>query len=376
MKKILANGKTGGMLAYSRRKEGTVLKIVVLGGGISTERQVSLVSATSVCKALRSLGHQAVFVDLFLGLEDFDGPLDSIFDIPDGRCGQVAIEKQAPDISAVIASRKDQSASRLGKNVLEVCRLADCVFLGLHGADGEDGKIQAALELLGVPYTGSGHLGSAMAMDKAVAKRIMESCGVRTPAWRELRYTAEEIPTLAESLPVPCAVKVVGGGSSIGVALPETRDELRNALQEILHYGDRVVVEEKIHGRELTVPVLDGKALSPIEIVPPEGKDFDYVSKYQSGSEGAREICPAPITEAERELISEAALRIHAALGLSVYSRTDFILDQEGRAWCLEVNTLPGMTPNSLIPKAAAIAGMSYAELCEKIVLLSLKARR
>ncbi len=352
------------------------MKIVVLGGGISTERQVSLVSATSVCKALRSLGHQAVFVDLFLGLEDYDGPLESIFDIPDGRCGQVAIEKQAPDLAAVIASRKDQSASRLGKNVLEACRLADCVFLGLHGADGEDGKIQAALDLLGVPYTGSGPLGSAMAMDKAVAKRIMESCGVRTPAWRELRYTAEEIPALAESLPVPCAVKVVGGGSSIGVALPETREELLDALQEILHYGDRIVVEEKIHGRELTVPVLDGKALSPIEIVPPEGKDFDYVSKYQSGSEGAREICPAPITEAERKLISDAALQIHGALGLSVYSRTDFILDREGRAWCLEVNTLPGMTPNSLIPKAAAVAGMNYAELCEKIVLLSLKVQR
>ena len=205
------------------------MKIVVLGGGISTERQVSLVSATSVCKALRSLGHQAVFVDLFLGLEDYDGPLESIFDIPDGRCGQVAIEKQAPDLAAVIASRKDQSASRLGKNVLEVCRLADCVFLGLHGADGEDGKIQAALDLLGVPYTGSGPLGSAMAMDKAVAKRIMESCGVRTPAWRELRYTAEEIPALAESLPVPCAVKVVGGGSSIGVALPALPGALRDA---------------------------------------------------------------------------------------------------------------------------------------------------
>ncbi len=375
-KKDLANDRTGGMLTYSLRKEGTALKIVVLGGGISTERHVSLVSATSVCKALRRLGHQAVFVDMFMGLEDWNAPLETVFDLPDGRCGHVAIEKTAPDLNAVMASRKDQSPSRLGKNVLELCRLADCVFLGLHGADGEDGKIQAALELLGVPYTGSGPLGSAMAMDKAVAKRIMESCGVRTPAWRELRYTAEDIPALAEELPVPCAVKVVGGGSSIGVSLPETREELHAALKEILRYGDRVVVEEKIRGRELTVPVFDGKALSPIEIIPPEGKDFDYVSKYQSGSDGARELCPAPITEAERDMISEAALKIHGALGLSVYSRTDFILDKEGRAWCLEVNTLPGMTPNSLIPKAAALAGMSYAQLCEKIVLLSMKVRR
>ncbi len=352
------------------------MKIVVLGGGISTERQVSLVSATSVCRALRSLGHQAVFVDLYLGIEETDVSLEQLFDAPDGRCGQVGIEKTAPDLAAVRASRKDQSDSRIGKNVLEICKLADCVYLGLHGQDGEDGKIQATLDMLGVPYTGSGPLGSGMAMDKAVAKRIMESCGVRTPAWQELSYTAEQIPALAEMLPVPCAVKVVGGGSSIGVALPETREELRSALEEILRYGDRVVVEEKIRGRELTVPVLDEKALSPIEIVPPKGKDFDYVSKYQSGSEGARELCPAPISDQERALVSEAALRIHAALGLSVYSRSDFILDGEGRAWCLEVNTLPGMTPASLIPKAAKLEGLSYAALCEKIVLLSLAQRR
>ena len=351
------------------------MKILVLGGGISTERQVSLVSAVSVCKALRSLGHQAVFVDLFLGLEDWEGPLERVFDSEDGRCGQVSISKDAPDLKQVRASRKDQSPSRIGKNVLELCKLADCVFLGLHGADGEDGKIQAALDLLGVAYTGSSPLGSAMAMDKAVAKRIMESCGVLTPAWRELRYTREDIPRLAQELPCPCAVKVVDGGSSIGVTLPDTREELSRALEELLPFDSRVVVERKIRGRELTVPILDGKALSPIEIVPPEGHDFDYVSKYQSGDEGARELCPAPITEAERQLVSEAALRIHQALGLAVYSRTDFILDEDGKAWCLEVNTLPGMTPNSLIPKSAALAGLSYPELCEKIVLLSLQSR-
>lgn len=348
------------------------MKIVVLGGGLSTERHVSLVTATSVCKALRQRGHQAIFVDMYLGLENFEGPLETAFDAADGFCGDVAIEKTAPDLAAVKASRRLGGPGRLGKNVLEVCALADCVFLGLHGADGEDGKIQAALELLGVPYTGSGPLSSGMAMDKAVAKMVMNSCGVLTPKGKEVTYTSEDIPTLTETLPVPCAVKVVGGGSSIGVALPDTREQLREALEEILRYGNRVVVEEKIAGRELTVPVLDGQYLSPIEIVPPEGMTFDYVAKYQSGAEAARELCPAPITEAEKQLLGAAALKLHHALGLSVYSRTDFILDKEGRAWCLEVNTLPGMTPNSLIPKAAAVAGMSYGELCEKIVLLSL----
>ena len=351
------------------------MKIVVLGGGISTERHVSLVTGTSVCRALRARGHKAIFVDMFLGLESYDGALEDAFDAPDGFCGKVAIEKTAPDLDAVKAARKDKSRSRLGKDVLALCRLADCVFLGLHGADGEDGKIQAALDLLGVPYTGSDYLGSAMAMDKAVAKRIMDSCGIRTPAWRELSYSEEDIPRLSAELPIPCAVKVVNGGSSIGVQLPDTREELSTALRDVLRYGNRVVVEEKIAGRELTVPVLGERALCPIEIVPPGGSSFDYVAKYQSGSEGAAELCPAPIGEAETKLLQETALKFHRALGLSVYSRTDFILDGEGRAWCLEVNTLPGMTPASLIPKAAAVAGMDYGELCEEIIKLSLRER-
>ena len=352
------------------------MKIVVLGGGISTERHVALVTGTSVCQALRERGHKAIFVDMFLGLEDYHGKLEDAFDAPDGFCGKVAIETTAPDLDAVRAARKDKSPSRLGKDVLAICALADCVFLGLHGADGEDGKIQAALDLLGVPYTGSDYLGSAMAMDKAVAKRIMDSNGIRTPAWRELRYTEADIPRLCEELPVPCAIKVVNGGSSIGVQLPDSREELSSALRDVLRYGSRVIVEEKIHGREMTVPVLGESALCPIEIVPPEGSSFDYVAKYQSGSAAAAEICPAPIGEKETKLLQETALQFHRALGLSVYSRTDFILDSEGRAWCLEVNTLPGMTPASLIPKAAAVAGMSYGELCEKIVELSLQVRR
>ena len=223
-----------------------------------------------------------------------------------------------------------------------------------------------------MPYTGSGPLGSAMAMDKAVTKRIVGAAGVRTPAWRELTYSEADVPALRDSLPVPCVVKVVGGGSSIGVALPDTREQLEQALHDILKYGSRVLIEQKIIGRELTVPILDGCALSPIEIVPPVGRGFDYVSKYQSGEEGAAELCPAPITEEEKQRVCEAALAAHKALGLSIYSRSDFIMDRQGLVWYLETNTLPGMTPNSLIPKAARVAGMSYEDLCEKIVMLSL----
>ncbi len=352
------------------------MKIVVLGGGISTERQVSLVSATSVCKALRSKGHKAIFVDMYMGLEGYDGTLEDAFDVPDGFCGSVAIEKTEPDLEAVKASRKLKSPSHLGSGVLDICALADCVFLGLHGKDGEDGKIQAALELLGIPYTGSDHLSSAMAMDKAVTKKIMSTCGVLTPEAREITYSAEDIDTLADELPMPCVVKDPCGGSSIGVALPETREELKTALKDMLKYGNRVLIEQRVSGREMTQPVFDGRYLNTIEIVPPEGNSFDYVSKYQGGDEAAREICPARITEAEHKLMGEAALRLHNALGLSVYSRTDFILDAEGNAWCLEVNTLPGMTPASLIPKATALEGYDYPSLCEKIIELSLKARK
>ena len=352
------------------------MKIVVLGGGISTERHVSLVTATSVCKALRSIGHKAIFVDMYMGLEDYDKPLELAFEEADGLCGDVAIEKVEPDLEAVKASRKMKSASHLGAKVLDVCALADCVFLGLHGEDGEDGKIQATLELMGIPYTGSDSLSSAMAMDKVVAKRIMESAGVLTPKWYELNYSREDIPELVKTMPLPCVVKDPKGGSSIGIALPETREELEKALNDLLKYTNRVLVEEKIQGREMTQPILDDKYLSTIEIVPPNGGTFDYVAKYQSGDEGAAEICPARITEEEHKLMGEAAMRFHKALGLSVYSRTDFIIDSEGRAWCLEVNTLPGMTPNSLIPKAAKVEGLDYPQLCEKIVMLSLEARK
>lgn len=333
-----------------------IMKIVVLGGGISSERNVAQVTATSVCKALRSLGHKAIYVDIFLGLEDYDGNLEDAFDAEDGFIGNVAIVHEAPDISAVIASRKDKSKSRLGKNVLEICKLADCVFLGLHGKDGEDGKIQAALELLGVPYTGSDCLGSAIAMEKSFAKQVMISAGVPTPS-----YTDH----------APCVVKEVDGGSSLGTWICHTDDEMNAALSQA---KSKVIIEELISGREFTVPVLDGKALNVIEIISPTG-EFDYVAKYQSGSEGAAEICPADITEDEKALLQSLALKFHNALGLKVYSRIDFILDRNGKAWCLEANTLPGMTPNSLIPRAAKLEGLDYAHLCEKVVELSLNKK-
>ncbi len=349
------------------------MKIVVLAGGLSTERLVALTSGTGVCRALRERGHKAILVDMFLGLENYEGRLEDIFDAPDGLCPDNRVESEAPDLEAVRRSRKDQSPSMLGKDVLTVCRMADIVFLALHGACGEDGRIQATLDLLGVPYTGSGYLGSGMAMDKALTKQVMERSGVRTAPWHNIYYTEADIPRLVEELEVPCAVKIVNGGSSIGVELPDTKEELEQALRHLLDYGNHVVVEKKIHGREIQIAVLGDKYLPAVEIIP-QGEFFDYVSKYQAG--GAKEICPAPITDDEWKQVGEMALALHRALGLSVYSRSDFILDDEGKAWCLEINTLPGMTPTSLVPQEAAQVGLSYADLCEKIIHDSLEARK
>ena len=350
------------------------MKIVVLAGGLSSERHVSLVSGTSICRALRSRGHQAILVDMFLGLEQYEGELEHIFDAPDGLMGNAAIETAAPDLDAVRASRDDQGPSLFGKHVLAVCAMADMVFLGLHGACGEDGRVQAAFDLLGIPYTGAGYLGSGMAMDKAVTKYTMERAGIPTAPWRDIpSYTREDIPWLVEELEVPCAVKIINGGSSLGVALPDTKEELRAALEEMLHYGSHILVEKKIKGRDVTVGVLGDRYLPAVEIVPLSGAYFDYVSKYQDG--GSEEICPAPITDEQWREMGEYALRLHNALGLSVYSRTDFLLDEAGRPWCLEINTLPGMTPASLLPKEAAAAGLPYEDLCEEILRLSRAAR-
>ena len=350
------------------------MKIVVLAGGLSTEREVSLVTGTSVCRALRQNGHRAILVDLFLGLEEVPADLETLFDAPDGLCPDAKIEVTAPDLEAVRASRKDQSGRLFGPNVLELCALADIVFLGLHGQDGEDGRVQATFDLLDIKYTGGGYLASGLAMDKSMTKRMMDSAGIPTAPWRDIpSYTEADIPALTAELEVPCAVKVVNGGSSIGVALPDTKEELEAALREMLRYGSHIIVEKKIRGRELTVAVLGDRALPAVEIVPAV-KEFDYTAKYQTG--GAREICPAPITAEQQEEMGTLALKLHRTLGLEVYSRTDFLLDEEGHFWCLEVNSLPGMTSASLVPKEAAAAGLTYNELCEEIVQRSYRLKR
>lgn len=347
------------------------MKIVVLAGGLSMERNVSISSGTKVCRALRSRGHQAILVDMFLGLENYAGSLDDIFDAPDGLCSDYSVAKEEPDLAAVRASRRDKSASMFGKDVLTVCQMADVVFLALHGTCGEDGRVQAAFDLLGIPYTGSGCLGSAVAMDKDLTKRLVADY-VTTAKWRAVTYTEADIDRLAGQTQLPCVVKPIAGGSSIGVSIVHDLASLKTALRDCLQYGNRVVLEQYIKGREIQVAILAGKALPSIEIIPKEGF-YDYANKYQAGA--AEEITPAPIPPEWEARLRAATETVFQLLGLSVYSRADFIVTEDGTPYFLEINTLPGMTPTSLVPQEAAAVGMSYEDLCEKIVEESLKAR-
>lgn len=345
------------------------MKIVVLAGGLSDERNVSLSSGCKVCAALRQRGHQAALVDMYLGAE---GDTQALFSAPI-PAELTKIGRQAPDLAAVKAARPGGGESQFGPGVLEACRLADVVFLGLHGACGEDGRVQAAFDLMGIPYTGAGHLGSAIAMDKDLTKRMVAPLGVATPKWELVKYTAEDIPALSARLDVPCVVKPAASGSSIGVSIVHRREELSGALIQCLAYGGVCVVEQYIAGREIQVGILEDRALPSIEIIPKTGF-YDYENKYQPGA--AEEITPAPVPAEWERRLGEAALAVFRALGLSVYARADFIVTQDGTPWFLEINTLPGMTPTSLLPQEAAAAGMGYGELCERIIEASLKARK
>ena len=342
------------------------MKIVVLAGGLSTERDVSLTSGTMICNALRRLGHQAVLVDLFFGLE-LPQNIEELFEVS-GELAPRPVSEQAPDIDAVRASRPDSGYGEIGKNVLEACRAADIVFMALHGEIGENGKLQAIFDVMGTKYTGAGYLGSAMAMQKGVAKQIFACKGVPTPKGK--MYSRATQAEIAEDFELPVIVKPCSGGSSIGITKAQSADELNAAIEEAFRYEDEVLVESFITGREFTCGVLDGKALPVAEVVPKEGF-YDYKHKYQAGM--IEEIIPAPISDEKTLQIQSEAVRAFNALGLEVYARMDFIMDEKGSIYCLEANTLPGMTPTSHFPQECRNIGMSYEQLCQRIIDLSLK---
>lgn len=358
------------MFCYAIPKGGFILNIVVLAGGLSTERSVSLISGNKVAAALRERGHKTVLIDAFLGCEEELGDLSEVFENNCTFIDSVVLDESVPDLEKVKNSRKDKSNVYFGKNVIELCRFADIVFLALHGDVGENGKLQAAFDLLGVRYTGSPCFASALAMDKGTAKCIFNSCGIKNPAGAV--FTADDLQNgRADGWNAfPCVVKPCCGGSSVGVSVAYNKDEFYCALNQALGFENEVLAEEYIKGREFSVGVIDGKALPIIEIIPKSGF-YDYANKYQSGR--TLEVCPAELDAEITARMQRNAERVYEVLKLEAYGRIDFLLDCDNNIYCLEANTLPGMTPMSLIPQEAAAVGIGYPQLCEKIIEISLK---
>ncbi|MEE0597354.1 MAG: D-alanine--D-alanine ligase [Agathobacter sp.] len=347
------------------------MDIVVLAGGLSTERDVSFKTGSMVAAALKENGHRVILLDVFMGYGEQEVDLNGIFDRADEISVKVSdIPEVAPDLAAVKASRKDQSPCFFGPNVIRMCQMADIVFMALHGENGENGKVQAAFDLFGVRYTGSDYLSSAIAMNKGMAKKLFVEAGIPTPMGISMTRETREDDVTKLNLHLPCIVKPCCGGSSIGVTIVRDAAEFKAALDEAFRWENELVIEEFIEGREFSVGVIEGKALPVIEIAPIQGF-YDYKNKYKAGS--AVETCPAELPEEVSAQMRHYAEEVAKVIGLDTYSRSDFLLDKDNKMYCLEANTLPGMTPTSLLPQEAAVVGVNFNELCEKLIEISMK---
>ena len=341
------------------------MKVVVLAGGISTERDVSLSSGVMIYNALKKNGHQAILLDVYLGYTGED--TENIFDKEEDWAGEFGvISEENPDIEQIKAMRPDGEKNFFGPNVIAICQAADVVFMALHGENGENGKIQACFDLMGIRYTGTDYVSSALCMDKGIAKDIFAAYGIPTPKGIRLKKGER----INDSVPFPCIVKACCGGSSVGVSIAYSEQDYEAALQEAFRYDSEVVVEQYIKGREFSVGVMDGKALPVIEIAPLTGF-YDYKNKYQAGS--TVETCPAELSQEKTEEMQKLAEMAFKALRLKNYGRMDFMMSEQGDIYCLEANTLPGMTPTSLLPQEAAAVGLNFGDLCEKIMQIALQ---
>jgi D-alanine-D-alanine ligase len=326
------------------------MRITVLTGGTSSERDVAIASAVQIVAALRSKGHDVSVVDTARGF---------IPEADESRLLSGSVGVAPPSIDELHSLERGLLLSGLGN--LAVIRDADVLFLALHGGRGEDGTIQTLLEVVGVPYTGSGPLGSAMAMDKDVSKRLFRDAGVPTADWAMAPVRLAEAEA---SFGWPMVVKPSKQGSTVGLTVVKAAAGFEEAVELASRYDDEVMIERFVPGRELTVGVLEGKALAVGEIIP-RHEIFDYECKYTPGM--SEEIFPADLPAHVTKECQRLGLLAHQALKLGGYSRVDFRLTPGGEAFCLEVNTLPGMTATSLLPQSARAVGIEFPDLCERI---------
>ena len=329
------------------------MKVAVLFGGASEERDVSIASGAQIVQALRSLGHDVLAIDTAKGLLTAE----------EERRFLTARVADVPPNSDALAVMRSTNAEFLGSSLLADI---DVVFLALHGGTGEDGTIQAMLDLADFPYTGSGHSGSAIAMDKDLSKRLFLEAEIPTPNWLMASVDNE---TAQMRLGFPMIVKPNRQGSTIGLSIVRDPAELAIAVKLASRYDDEVMLEQFIPGREITVGVLKDEALSVGEVMIPADKVFDYETKYQGV---VTEVFPADLPRKISEEARRLALQAHRALKLDGYSRADFRLSEQGKLWCLEVNTLPGMTATSLLPQSAHASGIAFPELCDQICRLAI----
>lgn len=294
------------------------MKVGVIAGGISSEREVSLRSGKAIFNSLKELGYNVVFIDAGKNL-----------------CEKIKSEK------------------------------IDVAFLALHGSWGENGAVQGMLEIMGVPYTGSGVLASALAMDKEATKKIFIYHGIPTPPFKVVFKGESFKPQF-----FPCVVKPIHEGSSVGVNIVKDQNQLENALQEAFNFGERAIVEEYIEGKEIHIGVLEDKALGGVE-VRPKKEFYSYEAKYTKGL--TEYILPPEIDEKSYEKLKELGLKAHKALGCKGATRIDMIVDKDGNPYVLEVNTTPGMTETSLLPKIASLAGYDFKGVVKEILELAIK---
>lgn len=329
------------------------MKIAVLLGGTSAERDVSIVSGVSIARALVENGHEVEAIDC--------------------AYGDRVIRNLEEDISKVIApipSDIENKKMELNRNILMTVdyvieRKFDLIFNALHGGYGENGQLQALLELCHLPYTGSDSTASAVGMSKHFSKIIFQKNEIPTAPWFVINKGEKIDPEAFRKIGLPVVVKPNDQGSTVGLSIVRSDEEIENAAAKAFAYGKCVMVEKYIPGKELTVSVLGNRALPVIEIIPKSGL-YDYESKYQSGK--TEYVCPAQIPDDAAQKLQAFGYQAYKSIGCQGYARVDFRMDPHGEIFCLEVNTLPGMTPTSLVPKAANAVGVSFNQLIEEIV--------
>lgn len=335
------------------------MKIIVLAGGKSDEHDVSMSSGSKISNALIENGHKVLLIDLLVGVpqcKDFDCAYEKYYQ-----------DHYTYEIPKEVSNLRDSKVNEIGENILDICSSADIVFIALHGGIGENGQLQAIFDSFNIRYTGSGYQGSLLAMNKLIAKELMSIHNILSAPWCTVSKNVKN-----KEIKLPAVIKPTDNGSSIGVAIVENKEELDSAIDKAFDCSSdsKILIEEKITGREFSVGVLGEQVLPVIELKPRTGF-YDYQNKYQNNR--TEEIVPANISVELSKKMQEISHKVHELLGLSVYSRTDFLLDHQDEIFVIEINSLPGMTPNSLLPQEAKAIGINFNELCERIVEESLK---